>query len=238
MTGERAAPRLTPRPPDEGPPSWAADPEGLLKSGPESVKAALTGGVASGKSTVAALLEAFGAARLDFDVFVRGLSEPGGACFEQIQSLFGPKATGRDGRLDRVYIRDLAFKNREMRKALEDVLHPASWSVMLAELGALGPLPLIVVEVPLLFEARLDSLFDPVILSFASPERQVKRLMDRDESLGRRKAKRIVETQTPILEKLRRAGIVVDNNGPMSQVVAQTKKVWTMLTAGAPVSRG
>ncbi|MDR3135544.1 MAG: dephospho-CoA kinase, partial [Deltaproteobacteria bacterium] len=127
MASPKKPPKLVPRPADPAPPPWALDPDGLLKPGPSSIRVALTGGLASGKSTVAALFEVFGAARLDFDLFARQAVAPGGACYRQARDLFGPKAVLPDGQLDRAFIGGKVFKDKELRQALEAIVHPETW---------------------------------------------------------------------------------------------------------------
>ncbi|MDR1109234.1 MAG: dephospho-CoA kinase [Deltaproteobacteria bacterium] len=229
MEDPRAGARLLPRVADQGPPDWAADPDGLLVSGPSSVKVAITGGLASGKSTVATLFEVFGASRLDFDQFARQALAPGGAGHGEAAAILGPKAVLPDGQLDRALIGRRIFRDPALRLALEAIVHPLTWGLMLSRLRELGPRPMVAIEVPLLYEARLDPLFDRVILSFASPETQLGRLVLRNPSLGRRQARRMLRAQMPILEKLRRASMVIDNNGPLTVAIRQAKELWDAL---------
>jgi dephospho-CoA kinase len=175
------------------------------------VKAALTGGIASGKSTVAALLEAFGARLVDFDVLAREALEPGTPTWERALALFGPKARLADGQLDRPFMAKKVFKDPELRQALEDIVHPFTWGRMLQELSRGGPWPLTVVDIPLLYEANLQSLFPVVILSFATPATQIRRLLSRSPGLSERQAKRILKNQLPITDKLRRADVILNN---------------------------
>ncbi|MDR1677806.1 MAG: dephospho-CoA kinase, partial [Deltaproteobacteria bacterium] len=222
--------RLKPREPESAPPPWAVDPEGLLKSDQSSLKVALTGGLASGKSTVAVLFEVFGAVRLDFDQLSREVVQPDGSCYQKVIDLFGPKVTLDDGRLDRTFISRKVFKDKDLRLSLEAIMHPEIWRLMLVKLKKLGQKPVVVIEVPLLYEAGLNSLFDHVILSFASPENQLRRLLFRNPKLSKGQAKRMISTQMPILEKLRRANLIIDNNGSFSVAIYQTKNIWDKLT--------
>lgn len=232
--GPDPPPRPSRRPEEPGPPSWATDPEGLLKARPGSLPVALTGGLASGKSTVATLFEVFGANRLDFDRFSREAVAPGTVGLERVVEIFGPKCLQPDGQLDRPYVRKRVFKDQTLKKYLEDIIHPATWKIMLKCLKVGPPAPVTVIEIPLLFEARLDSLFDRVILAFASPEVQLRRLMFRDPKLGKSQAKKMIASQMPILEKLRRAKTVVNNDGSLSEAIYQAKKLWDSLVPKAP----
>jgi dephospho-CoA kinase len=192
---------------------------------------ALTGSVASGKSTIAALMEAFGAKKIDFDILAKQAVTPGTKGFEDVCKLFENKVLKADGTLDRTKISRIVFKNQELRLNLEGIIHPITWSLMLKELKSFGPAPLVVIEVPLLFEAALASLFSPVVLSYASPDTQLKRLLERNPELSHREAKRILDAQLPMGEKLRRSDIVINNDAPLSELIAKTKQLWTKLTS-------
>jgi dephospho-CoA kinase len=202
----------------------------LLKDGKGSVKAALTGGIASGKSTVAALMECFGAKIIDFDLLAREALEPGTDTFDSTLALFGPKALLKDGRLDRALMAKRVFKDPGLRRALEDIVHPFTWKRMLGELGKSKEAPLTVMDVPLLYEAGLQSLFPRVILCFAAPGTQVKRLLFRNPGLSQRQAKRILANQLPMAEKLRHANIVLNNDGGLRELIFQTKDLYLRLT--------
>jgi dephospho-CoA kinase len=225
MSAER--PKLTPRPPDPPPPDWAADPEGLLRTRPGSVKAALTGGIASGKSVVSELLAALGANRCGFDELCRRVVAKGTEGLAEVAKLFGPKSLTAEGELDRALMAKLVFKDAGARQALEAVIHPAAWKTMLECLAedaasVAQPGPLTVIEVPLLYEASLASLFKPVILSFCHPQTQLKRLKERDR-LNRWAARRRLAAQIPILDKIRRADVIIDNDGSLVDVIRQCR---------------
>jgi dephospho-CoA kinase len=180
---------------------------------------------------VAAVFEILGAARLDFDLFAREAVAPGGAAYGAAQEIFGPKCLLPDGTLDRAYVGRLAFKDPALRRRLEEAVHPETWRLMLLRLSEPNPRPVTVIEIPLLFEARLDPLFDRVLLTFASPDNQLRRLMFRDPKLRKSQAKRMIASQMPILEKLRRAKMVINNDGPLSRAIYQAKDLWDRLTA-------
>jgi dephospho-CoA kinase len=168
-------PKPEKRPPEPPPPSWATDPEGLLECRPGSVRLALTGGIASGKSTVSELLKAFGGAVIDFDLLAREALAPDGACFDYAKELFGPKSLSKDGTLDRAFIAKRIFKDRDLKDALESRIHPYTWERMLSDLKALKDTHVVAADIPLLFEARLHTLFRLTCLCFASPPTQIRR---------------------------------------------------------------
>jgi dephospho-CoA kinase len=232
-------PKLIPRAPAPPPPSWAADPEGLLKSEKGSVKLGLTGGVASGKSTLDELLVAFGAELLDFDLFSREALQRDSEGHKDAAKLFGPRVVLKDsGELDRPLIAKLIYKDQKLKKALEDIVHPRTWRRMLEELKViaqrkeddpLGKPKVIVIDVPLLYEADLYSLFHPTALCFATPANQIKRLLARNPKLSERDAKKILKNQIPITEKLRLADFVINNDGDIKELIGQARKLYDML---------
>ncbi|MDR2300966.1 MAG: dephospho-CoA kinase [Deltaproteobacteria bacterium] len=222
-------PKISKRPEDPKVPPWASDPEGLLKSRPGSIKIALTGGLATGKSTVAALFEVFGASRLDFDRYARQAVAPDSPGLSEVVKLFGPGCLLPGGEMNRTFVGKKVFKDPVLRKGLEDIIHPETWKLMLQNLKSPNLKPVTVIEIPLLFEAGLETLFDHVLLSFAAPETQLRRLLFRDPKLGKSLAKKMIAAQTPILEKLRRAKSVVNNDGPLARTIYQTKDLWDAL---------
>ncbi|MDR3154758.1 MAG: dephospho-CoA kinase [Deltaproteobacteria bacterium] len=235
---DKPPPRPEKRPPEPPPPPWASDPDGLLKSRPGSVRLALTGGVASGKSTVAELFRAFGAEVIDFDLLAREALAPGGECLPAAAALFGPRSVLKDGTLDRAWVARRIFKDDKLREALEAEVHPYTWRRMLSELSSLREAPVIVVDVPLLFEARLNTLFRPTVLCFASAATQLRRLRERNPDLSGREAKRVIRSQLPPAEKLRLADCVVSNDGPLRETIRQAKALWDRLSSPDALTGG
>ncbi len=141
----------------------------------------LTGGIGSGKSTVARCLAELGAALIDTDAISRRLTAPGGAAMPALVSAFGPQAQAGDGALDRSFMRELAFRDPEARKRLEGVLHPMiGEETRRQELAAAGS-PWIVFDVPLLVESgRWRQRVDRVLVVDCAPETQVLRVMARN----------------------------------------------------------
>jgi dephospho-CoA kinase len=131
--------------------------------------------------------------------------------------------------LDRAKISKLIFKKPLLKKGLEDIVHPLVWEMMLNRLSELKDSPLVIIDVPLLFEAQLNSLFSPIILCFCPPDLQYKRLRDRDPQKGRWLSKRIIKSQMPISEKIRLSNFIINNNGSFSQLIRQTKEIWLNL---------
>ena len=147
------------------------------------LRVGLTGGLASGKSTVARMLHGLGAAVLDADEIVRGLYREGGAGAEAARELFGDSVLGPDGLVDRTRIAALVFANPEARHALEARIHPlvrAERERFFAEAGRRGA-PVAVVEASQLLEAKTESEYDRILLVMAPEEERVRRWEERQE---------------------------------------------------------
>jgi len=196
----------------------------------------LTGGIASGKSAVAAELRALGVEVVDADQLSRRVVEPGEPALEEITSRFGPEVIGPDGRLDRKALARIVFDDGEARSALEAITHPRivaealRWFLDAERSGA----PFAVFEVPLLFETGLEELFDRVVVVSASPEVQRARAAARDDLSEDEVAARL-DAQMPTAEKARRADFVVDNDGTLAELEAAVRALHQELVA---IARG
>ncbi|MET3517509.1 dephospho-CoA kinase [Pseudacidovorax sp. 1753] len=140
----------------------------------------LTGGIGSGKSTVAAQLQALGAGLVDTDAIARQLTTPGGRAMPAIVEAFGPEVAAPDGSLDRARMRELAFGNPDVRHRLQGVLHPLIGEECERQAREHGDLPMLVFDVPLLVESgRWRALVNRVLVVDASEHVQVRRVMAR-----------------------------------------------------------
>lgn len=188
----------------------------------------LTGGIATGKSTVAKLLMEHGAIIIDLDVIAREVVEPGQSSLLRIAERFGQAVLQEDGSLDRKRLGSIIFADPIERKALEAILHPAIRSVMKERMlhhESQSPDKLIVVDVPLLYESGLESYFDEIMVVYVPRETQQKRLMERDKLTASEAQKRL-DAQMAIEEKKAKADIVIDNSGSFAQTVQQINSFW------------
>jgi dephospho-CoA kinase len=189
----------------------------------------LTGGVGSGKSTVADMLRHLGAVVVDADEAAHAVYEPGTPGFESVIREFGDYYV-RDGRIDRQRLGELVFKDAASRRRLNAIVHPlvrewmAARTVEAAEHGA----EVVVQDVPLLFENGLERLFSSVVLVYVPEEMQIKRLVE-GRGFTPERAGAIIATQVPIEEKRRRAQHVIDNSGTTEQTRAQVEELWARL---------
>jgi dephospho-CoA kinase len=195
---------------------------------------ALTGGVASGKSTVARMLRSLGAEVLDADQVARELVEPGQPALDEIAEAFGRDFLTSDGRLDRRKLAGVVFSDPQARRRLNAILHPRILGRLrerLRELAALRPQTVVVVDLPLLFDVSMPEFeqLDAIVV-YATPATQRRRLMIRD-GLSEEEAEARLQAQVPLEEKLARARWVVDNEGPLHRTRAQVERVWEEILA-------
>ncbi|MFS8523229.1 MAG: dephospho-CoA kinase [Limnochordales bacterium] len=194
------------------------------------IVAGLTGGIASGKSTVARMFAELGAAVVSADEIAREIVEPGQPAWEEIRGAFGDEVLNPDGTLNRRRLGAIVFADEARRRRLERITHPRIREVMARRIEdlAAGGTP-VIAEIPLLFESEASlSLVDVVIVVYADPELQLERLMARD-GLGREQAEARMAAQMPIEEKVMRADFVIDNDGDLERTRAQVRRVWEEL---------
>jgi len=191
------------------------------------LKIAVTGGAGSGKSTVVRMFKELGAAVLDADEVARQVVAVGEPAWEELRRTWGPEFFHEDGSLDRAKVAQRVFSDSEARQRLNDLIHPQVARKIKERLKALEQegTPLVVVEVPLLFEAGLKSAYDKVVVVFAEPEDQARRLEGRDHR-PEGEVTGILKAQWPLKEKLAHADYVVDNRGSLGQTQLQVENIW------------
>lgn len=194
----------------------------------------LTGGIATGKSFVAATLEKMGAVIVDADLLAREVVQPGAPAFNEIVATFGEEIVGSDGTLDRKTLGRIVFADEAARKKLEQITHPAI--IKLGEERITRERDqgkaLVVYVVPLLFEAGLSSSMDEVWVVYCDEETQIRRLRER-ERIGRDEALRKIMAQMPLKEKLEMADVVIDNSGTLEETERKVGELWREREPGA-----
>jgi dephospho-CoA kinase len=193
----------------------------------------LTGGIATGKSTVAAMLRELGATVVDSDEAARAVVEPGTPGFEQVVAEFGPEAV-RDGKLDRDRLGEVVFADETRRHRLEEIVWPLvrAWTAERVSEASERGVARVVLDIPLLYESGRTEGFASVIVVYAPEELQVKRLRERS-GLSLDQARARMAAQLPIEEKRRRATYVIDNSGDLESTRAQVEETWAQISAGA-----
>lgn len=188
----------------------------------------LTGGIASGKSTVSGLLAQLGALLIDADQIAREVVLPGSPAWLEIKQTFGDDVIAEDGSLDRKKLGSLVFRDRDLRRKLEAITHPRIRSRMkerMYELNEAHPEKLIVVDIPLLYESQLQSWFEEVLLVYVPESVQLARLMQRDQLTEAEAAARL-QAQMPIEEKRQLADWIINNSGTREQTKEQVLEFW------------
>ena len=190
----------------------------------------LTGGVGSGKTTVAGILRDLGAAVIDADEATHAVYEPGTPGFEAVVREFGESIV-RDGRIDRERLGRLVFDDDESRRRLNAIVHPLvrEWMAARTAEAIEGSAEVVVQDVPLLYENGLEDLFSSVVLVYVPEEVQIERLVE-GRGFTEERARAVIRAQMPIEEKRRRAHHVIDNGGTPEQTRAQVEDVWAQMT--------
>lgn len=191
----------------------------------------LTGGIASGKSTVSRMLRELGAHVLDADVIAREVVEPGTPGLKAVAERF-PGVVGPDGRLDRAALGARVFGDPKERAALNSILHPLIGQQFLLRTHALAAqgVERLIYDAPLLIENRLHEGMDGVVLVWVPREVQKARLMVRD-GLDEAAAEARLAAQLPLDEKRQHATWLVDNSGEREATRARVDEVWRAMLA-------
>lgn len=188
----------------------------------------LTGGIATGKSSVSRYLVSIGAILIDADQIAREVMLPGHPVLAAVIERFGQAVLNEDGTLHRKKLGEIVFGNSAELKALNDITHPAIRQEMRERMRMFEqeqPDKLVVSDIPLLYESGLSEQFEQVMVVYVPAEIQLKRLMERD-GISESDALSRLNAQMDIEEKKRRADIVIDNSGTMEETKAQILKFW------------
>ena len=202
----------------------------------------LSGGIGTGKSTVSRMLVELGAVVIDADAIVHRLQAAGSPLLDEIAAAFGADVLAAEGGLDRKRLADLVFRDPTARARLNAIVHPRVGVEMARELAAAreAGAPLVVLDIPLLFEGRAaggggaSALgFDAIVLVYAPRERQIERTLARDGGT-REDVERRLAAQLPIDEKRALAEHVIDNAGALDETERQVRALFEKLVGGSP----
>lgn len=190
----------------------------------------LTGGIGSGKSSVAREFAASGIPVLDADQIARDVIEPGTEGNQKILKVFGKEVFDDDNRLDRARVRDYVFQHPDALKQLESIIHPLVVSDIKTQVQTLKEQgkTLVVVEIPLLVEAKLQSLVDKIVVVDLPVEMQQERAMRRDEA-SPESIERIMAQQVDRQTRLRHADYVIDNSTTLAALQRQVHSLTEFL---------
>ena len=188
----------------------------------------LTGGIGSGKSTVAVLLAERGAVVIDADAIAREVQDPGSPVLAALAQRFGPEVLNADGSLDRGAMAEIAFKDPEALQALNKIVHPAIGAEMNRRvLEQVGTTNVVVLDIPLLTENPREGLQGKIVVD-APVELQVRRLVEQrgfDEADARARISR----QATREQRQEGADVVIDNSGTLAELVPQVERAWKWL---------
>lgn len=193
----------------------------------------LTGGIATGKSTVAGILERLGAVIFDADRIAHDTLSPGEPAHRAVVEAFGKEIVRPDGSIDRSKLGEIVFRNAASRALLEGIVHPEVVTRLAGEVGRLRNDPayrnaVVVLEIPLLFEAHLEWMVDKTLLVSAEQKEQVRRLTSM-RRLPVEEALRRIGAQMPVSEKKQRADWVIENTGSREATEGQVLALWPVL---------
>jgi len=193
----------------------------------------LTGGIGSGKSTVARMLEKRGAVVFDADVLARQAVAPGTPGFEKVVERFGPNVLAPGGGLDREALASIVFSDPAARRDLEGIVHPEVRRMFAEGCEEYRDFDRVVVfSAPLLVETGMHTAFDLLIVVSAPVATQIERLM-RDRGMAERDVQARIDAQLPLEAKAEAADVLVDNEGTLEDLEAQVERVWRNLVTRA-----
>ena len=184
----------------------------------------LTGNIATGKSTVAKMLEVLGATVIDADALVHELQRPGTPVFDDIVAIFGPGILDRAGEIDRKALGSIVFADPEKLRTLESIVHPAVLIESARRIMA-APMPIVVYEAIKLIEAGRAEMCAALWVVTARSEVQLQRLMH-DRHMGEAEARQRITAQPPQSEKIKRATVVIDNSGSREDTRRQVEAAY------------
>jgi len=191
----------------------------------------LTGGIGSGKSTVAQFFKDKGAYLIDFDILAHNVEEPEGRAWKRIVEEYGPDILNADTTINREKLGNIVFQDKKKLERLNSIVHPAvfeEWNRRLEEIKREKEDAIVISDIPLLIEVGLDKYVDLTVLVYIPPERQIERIMTRN-GFTREEAEHRLHSQMSIDDKLPLADIVINNEGPPEETRKIVETYWPEL---------
>lgn len=188
----------------------------------------LTGGIASGKSTVAKMLQEKGAYLLDADQLAREAVEPGQPAWQEIVNWLGQSILLPDRSIDRATLGNLVFNDKQKLEQLNKIVHPwvgERFIKLSEEIKEKDPEAVLVYDIPLLVEAGMQKMVDMIILVYVPRETQIMRLQQRD-GISRVEAETRLKAQKPLEDKKKDADVIIDNRGMLAETACQVDRFW------------
>lgn len=186
-------------------------------------KVGLTGGIASGKSTIADLFAALNVPVIDADIIARQLVAPGAPCYQAVVDLFGVDCLQADGTLNRAYLRKQIFNHADLRQQLENILHPAIRTLMQKQADNQS-FAYVILVIPLLFETGMQQDVDRSLTVDINAETQLERLCQRD-NMTTEAAQKMLSSQFSRDHRLQLTDDIIDNNGSLAILSQQVEQL-------------
>jgi dephospho-CoA kinase len=191
----------------------------------------LTGGVATGKSTVAKMFKQCGAVVIDADELAHDVVRAGKPAWREIVSLFGKAVLNQDRSLNRQTLGNIVFRNPKKRRQLESIIHPRvarEQARLTRQAARTDPSAVVIYDVPLLFEVGIDKRVDQTIVVTADRETQIARLKNRN-GLSRAEAIRRIKSQMPLAKKKQLANYILDGTVPLNALSETVSRLFVRL---------
>jgi len=191
----------------------------------------LTGGIASGKSTIADMFKREGAYIIDIDMISRDVVKPGKPAWQDVVHIFGKEVLNEDQTLNRKKVGDIVFSDAEKRKKLEEIIHPkitAETLMKINEIAKKDNQAIVIIDIPLLIETDKQDTVNKVVLVYTSPQGQIERLVKRD-GLSLEDAHKRLTSQMPIENKKKYAHYIINNEEPLKEIQKRVKEIFREL---------
>ena len=195
----------------------------------------LTGGIVSGKSTVALMFKDLGAKIVDADKLGHSVILPHEPAWEKIVKIFGKDILQNDLTIDREKLGKIVFANQSLLKKLNDITHPEITKIIKKEIDSLknktyNQKKILIIDAALIYEAKIDRLMDKIIVVYIDEDEQIKRLIKRN-NLSKDEALQRIKSQMPMKEKVKMADYVIDNSNSLDKTKKQVEKIWKNLVS-------
>lgn len=185
----------------------------------------LTGGIASGKSTVAKMFEELGARVVDTDIIAREIVKVGSRAWREIVKVWGKDILNEDETINRERLGEIVFNSKEDLKRLNEITHPEISKEVVRVIKKAKPEEIVIIVIPLLIEEGLQSLMEQVWVVTCSEDTQIKRIIER-EDLSLSQARARLKSQMPLSEKIKHSNKIINAELPISETRKEVEKVW------------
>lgn len=187
----------------------------------------LTGGIASGKSTVSKMFKELGVEIIDADIKAKEISQREDVVSE-MKNIFGNKILNENGKIDRNKIKEIVFSDKEKLKMLNNLIHPKVMEEFKKIKENADKNDIIIFDIPLLFETGMDKMCDKIMLVFVDINTQIKRMIERD-NITEELAVKIINSQMSLGEKLKKSEIHIENNGTLENLREKAENIYREL---------